>query len=204
MIDWEEKYWKLQKEYNDLYEGHENLSYDWARLKKENKELVKVYKKFAKIYYEQLERNENCYKELVEKENQLKTANKNLERVLSKYYVLKHEYEGDIKEMLPVKKIKTLKQEDTIKYICDTFETQEMLTIAMEECAELIQAISKVKRYGLAKEYYDNLNEEIADVNICIDTLFKMGCANINEASNYYEKKLERLFNRAKELENEE
>lgn len=34
---------KLQQEYNDLYEGHEKLSSDWAQLKKENKELHKKY-----------------------------------------------------------------------------------------------------------------------------------------------------------------
>lgn len=34
---------KLQQEYNELYEGHEKLSYDWVQLKKENKELRKKY-----------------------------------------------------------------------------------------------------------------------------------------------------------------
>lgn len=34
---------KLQQEYDDLYEGHDKLSYDWARLKKENRELHKKY-----------------------------------------------------------------------------------------------------------------------------------------------------------------
>mgnify|MGYP001782865275 FL=1 len=38
----------------------------------------------------------------------------------------------------------------------------------MEECAELIQAISKMKRGIDAK---DNLVEEIADVLICIEML---------------------------------
>lgn len=32
---------KLQQEYDELYEGHEKLSCDWAQLKKENKELRK-------------------------------------------------------------------------------------------------------------------------------------------------------------------
>jgi len=41
-------------------------------------------------------------------------------------------------------------------------------TICMEECAELIQAISKMKR---GKDYRDNLSEEIADVNIAITQL---------------------------------
>lgn len=39
-------------------------------------------------------------------------------------------------------------------------------TIAIEECSELIQAISKAKRGKLNK---DNLAEEIADVLICLD-----------------------------------
>lgn len=38
--------------------------------------------------------------------------------------------------------------------------------IAMEECGELIQAISKAKRNKLD---YQNLCEEIADVLICIE-----------------------------------
>ena len=41
-------------------------------------------------------------------------------------------------------------------------ETLEINTI--EELAELIQAISKVKRYGLTKELKENLEEEVADV----------------------------------------
>ena len=34
---------KLQEEYDDLYEGHDKLSYEWAKLKKENRELHKKY-----------------------------------------------------------------------------------------------------------------------------------------------------------------
>ena len=34
---------KLQQEYDELYEGHEKLSYNWAKLKKENRELNKKY-----------------------------------------------------------------------------------------------------------------------------------------------------------------
>ena len=34
---------KLHEEYDDLYEGHDKLSYDWAQLKKENRELNKKY-----------------------------------------------------------------------------------------------------------------------------------------------------------------
>ena len=42
--------------------------------------------------------------------------------------------------------------------------------IHMEECAELIQAISKMDRYGGDAEY-ENLVEEMADVLICLQQL---------------------------------
>lgn len=100
--------------------------------------------------------------------------------------------------------MKKLKQKNDIGYICNTFGNQYILTVAMEECAELIQAVSKIKRYGCSEEYCDNLNEEIADVGICIEALLKMNCADTNKVNDYYKKKLKRLFNRAKELEDSE
>lgn len=102
------------------------------------------------------------------------------------------------------KLMKKVKAKNDIGYICNTFGNQYMLTVAMEECAELIQAISKIKRYGCSEEYCDNLNEEIADVSICIEALFKMNCADANKINDYYKKKLKRLFDRAKELEDSE
>lgn len=49
-------------------------------------------------------------------------------------------------------------------------------TIAMEECSELIKAVSKAKRGKLDKE---NMAEEIGDVLICIDWL--KSTYNINQ-----------------------
>lgn len=51
--------------------------------------------------------------------------------------------------------------------------TTEMF-IAAEEAAELIQAISKVRRYGYIGEHKDNLIEEIADVLVIIRELMMM------------------------------
>lgn len=48
---------------------------------------------------------------------------------------------------------------------------EQETTIAMEECSELIQAISKCKRYGCMDKYRDNLIEEIADVLFVIDEI---------------------------------
>lgn len=48
---------------------------------------------------------------------------------------------------------------------------EQETTIAMEECSELIKAISKCKRYGCEDEYRDNLIEEMADVLFILDEL---------------------------------
>ena len=53
-------------------------------------------------------------------------------------------------------------------------------TVCMEECAELIQAISKEKR---GKSDKDHLAEEIADVIICIEMLKQI--YNITEDAIY-------------------
>ena len=45
---------------------------------------------------------------------------------------------------------------------------EQETTIAMEECSELIQAISKCKRYGCINKYRENLIEEMTDVLIMI------------------------------------
>lgn len=55
-------------------------------------------------------------------------------------------------------------------------------TVCMEECAELIQAISKLKRYNPEdptnkvgrSELIENLYEEMADVQICLDLLVEI------------------------------
>ena len=48
---------------------------------------------------------------------------------------------------------------------------EQETTIAMEECSELIQAISKCKRYGCINKYRENLIEEMTDVLIMTDEL---------------------------------
>lgn len=71
-------------------------------------------------------------------------------------------------------------QENTIKMRSIAwYGPDTQTTTCMEECAELIQAISKLKRYNPEdpnnkverKELIENLYEEVADVLICIDLL---------------------------------
>lgn len=71
------------------------------------------------------------------------------------------------------------------------------LTIASEECAELIQSISKVKRYGFRDEYEDNLHEEVADVIICIAELVCLGYLDIDKVRDYQKLKINREIERA-------
>lgn len=65
--------------------------------------------------------------------------------------------------------------------------------IAMEECAELIQAISKAKRGNLDR---DNLIEEIADVLVCIEWLQEVYDISTSEISEWFIKKTDRVTQR--------
>lgn len=59
-------------------------------------------------------------------------------------------------------------------------------TVCMEECAELIQAISKAKRGKINR---DNMIEEIADVLICIEMLKQMYMISDDKINKWIEKK---------------
>lgn len=94
-----------------------------------------------------------------------------------------------------------------LKEVCETWGDQHMLTIAMEENAELIQAISKIKRYGVDPINASHLNEEVADVLICIYELYVMGYLVTDKITEIIERKVERSMKRTqdhiKELEEE-
>ena len=59
-------------------------------------------------------------------------------------------------------------------------------TVCMEECAELIQAVSKAKRGKINR---DNMIEEIADVLICIEMLKQMYMISDEKINKWIEKK---------------
>ena len=66
----------------------------------------------------------------------------------------------------------------------------------MEECAELIQAISKAKR---GKLDLDNISEEIADVLICIEwiiDIYNIDKLYIQEWRNRKEKRIVERLNK--------
>lgn len=70
-------------------------------------------------------------------------------------------------------------------------------TVCMEECAELIQAISKAKRGKINR---DNMIEEIADVLICVEMLKQIYNIPDRSIENWIELKQERMLRRMKEI----
>lgn len=78
------------------------------------------------------------------------------------------------------------------------------MTITAEECAELIQALSKVKRYGLDGDYKDNLQEEVADVLICISELLSIGYIDMEKVEEWHKYKVDREISRAEERRKEQ
>ena len=75
------------------------------------------------------------------------------------------------------------------------FHEELCTTIAMEELSELIQAISKAKRGKLNKE---NIEEEIADVIICINWLieiYKLDCSKISDWNDFKQNRIIKRLN---------
>lgn len=71
-------------------------------------------------------------------------------------------------------------------------------TVCMEECAELIQAISKAKRGKINR---DNMIEEIEDVLICIEMLKQMYMISDEKINKWIEKKQAREVKRISQKE---
>ena len=64
-------------------------------------------------------------------------------------------------------------------------QTKEVMDILQEECAEVIQAVSKISRFGIdnfkpgkAKTNREHLEEELGDMIAMICILEKMGVIN--------------------------
>ena len=75
----------------------------------------------------------------------------------------------------------------------------EETVIAMEELAELIQAISKVRRYGFDGQHKDNLIEEIADVDIVLTELTMMFDVDDKDFYSVLDRKVQRIKERLEE-----
>jgi len=71
-------------------------------------------------------------------------------------------------------------------------QLQELLTITMEECGELIQVCSKAIRYN---EYHHNkkLTEEVGDVMCMIELLHEYDLISFNDIDERVKVKKEKL-----------
>lgn len=76
---------------------------------------------------------------------------------------------------------------------------QEILDILQEECAELIVAISKVKRFGIDNSYKEggtqraHLTQEAGDVLRMLQLLTSHGIVSADEVENASARKAEKL-----------
>lgn len=57
---------------------------------------------------------------------------------------------------------------------------EQILTILQEECAEVIQAISKVRRFGMV-ENREQLEQEVADMLLMVKLLYDSNIIEFNE-----------------------
>jgi NTP pyrophosphatase (non-canonical NTP hydrolase) len=76
----------------------------------------------------------------------------------------------------------------------------EIYDILIEECAEVIQVVSKVKRFGIDSEIgvfdetnRDRLEQEIGDLLTMIDLLFVKGIINEENVFKAQQRKIEKL-----------
>ena len=84
---------------------------------------------------------------------------------------------------------------NVVKKSIEHYGADLQTVVCMEECAELIQAVSKMKR---GKDNRDNLIEEMADVMICMEILKQVYGISNNEIQNYVCQKQNRSIERMK------
>jgi NTP pyrophosphatase (non-canonical NTP hydrolase) len=74
----------------------------------------------------------------------------------------------------------------------------ELLTVLMEECAEVIVECSKIIRFGESSVYegktaLDNLEKELGDLQCMVDLLHNEDMISMNKLDEYADKKLQKL-----------
>jgi len=79
-------------------------------------------------------------------------------------------------------------------------QAKEVMDILQEECAEVIQAVSKISRFGLdnfkpgkPKTNREHLEEELGDMLAMIDILCSMGVVDLDNLRHAKRAKIEKL-----------
>lgn len=80
--------------------------------------------------------------------------------------------------------------------IIDFYGKESQARIAMEECAELIQAINKGLRYPEDEKRKENIAEEMADVYIILKQLEYIFNISKSDIEYFLQKKQERIVRR--------
>jgi NTP pyrophosphatase (non-canonical NTP hydrolase) len=70
---------------------------------------------------------------------------------------------------------------------------REMLVITMEECAEVIQACSKIIRFGTTPNQLTELEKELGDLYCMIDLLHQNDYISFSNIDKYSAVKVEKL-----------
>lgn len=110
----------------------------------------------------------------------------------------KEKYFELVEEKKTSKEIKHSINRKIISDVIQHYGVENQSTVCMEECAELIQAISKAKRGKINR---DNMIEEIADVLICIEMLKQMYMISDEKINKWIEKKQARETERISQHE---
>jgi NTP pyrophosphatase (non-canonical NTP hydrolase) len=79
--------------------------------------------------------------------------------------------------------------------------TDEILTITQEECAEIIQVISKIFRFGIGNQHLasntgtnvDKLNQEVGDLLAMLDLLREEGILDTAKLAEAKQRKIAKL-----------
>ena len=83
-----------------------------------------------------------------------------------------------------------------LEKVVEYYGKEKQCNMAMEECAELIQAINKCLRYPDDHQRRECLIEEIVDVDIMIRQLMYIFSIGINEYKPMMERKEKRIMDR--------
>ena len=110
-----------------------------------------------------------------------------------------HSNEGDNMEYIANERFLDESDEEILQDAINTYGRNSQINIAMEELAELIQALSKFNRDNSDRSTVDNISEEMADVIIMLSQL-EIIFGNEEDIIAFIDSKLKRLYNRIKSV----
>ena len=137
----------------------------------------------------------------------MRTITKDYNAIIKKNEELEFENERILNQLVEAQRVCKVKQDiidrtrdDRLKkfpkIVVDYYGPEAQARIAMEECAELIQAVNKCLRYPDNEEKHTDLVEEMADVAIMFNQLMLIFNVKYDEFNVMIKKKTERILNR--------